>query len=251
MDGFGETVIKTWLKAGIQTGWSGKKMEPQVNPEAEIKLLPDVYLTLPAGESKQDEQYAGEDEEINEAAKVDDVVQNHTEPEALISENKEPEGKNAGDDRLETWEKLFKEAAELYKRGVTGDKEAVMEAVEYLMLRIFDNAANSELDNLDSRFLRTGLSFRLPKAFFRRTATAIAYLEYLVKHYGEDQTFPVDIYWQFLYDLGETYRCLGLKNESLNVWEKLLSVKPDPRFSGLIQEQLGHQGRRGSSREIL
>ncbi len=251
MDGFGETVLSIWVTAGIKTAGSGKKMKPQVNPEAEIKLLPDVYLTLPAGESKQDEQNAGKDEKINEAAKVVDEVQKHTEPEALIGESKEPEGKNAGDDRLETWEELFKEAAELHKRGVNGDKKAVMEAVEYLMLRIFDSAVNTELDNLDSIFLRTGQSFRLPKDFFRRTATAIAYLEYLVKHYGEDQTFPVDIYWQFLYDLGETYRGLGLKKESLNVWEKLLSVKPDSRFSVLIQEQLGYQGRSGSSREIF
>lgn len=107
-------------------------------------------------------------------------------------------------------------------------------------MKIFDSVVNSRPDDVTLRLMRAGHSFRLPEAFFRRTATAVTDFEYLIERYEKDRSvFPRETYWQLLYDLGEAYRRLGLEEESRSAWRKLLLLKPDPKYQVMIDEKRG------------
>ncbi|MFZ5634428.1 MAG: tetratricopeptide repeat protein [Bacillota bacterium] len=108
--------------------------------------------------------------------------------------------------------------------------------------KILDSAVNSSPGDARIQMLRAYHSFRLPEAFFRRTASAIADFEYLVQMHERDQSvFPAETYWQILYDLGLAYQRLGLEEEASSTWKKLLSLDPDPKFKALIDENRGHE----------
>ncbi|MGE5557560.1 MAG: tetratricopeptide repeat protein [Bacillota bacterium] len=106
-------------------------------------------------------------------------------------------------------------------------------------MKVLDNAVNNNPDNFEIRLLRANHSFRLPEAFFRRTATAISDYEYLTGRYETDpSSFPVQEYWRLLYNLGEAYLRLGLSTESSSVWKKLLELKPDPEYKDAVEKQM-------------
>lgn len=108
--------------------------------------------------------------------------------------------------------------------------------------KIMDSAVNSSPDDVSIRMIRAYHSFRLPEAFFRRTAPALADFEYLVQAYEKDRSvFPADTYFQLLYDLSLAYRRLGLEEEASATREKLRSLNPGPKFRAMLDENSGHQ----------
>lgn len=105
-------------------------------------------------------------------------------------------------------------------------------------MKLFDTAVNADPANIEIRLLRARQSLRLPEGFFRRTATAITDLEYLINRYEEDSSvFPEEVYHELLYELGTAYRRLGLKKEGEAVWKKLLSLATESEYKKLIQEE--------------
>lgn len=107
-------------------------------------------------------------------------------------------------------------------------------------MKALDSAVNSSPDDVKIRFLRAYQSFRLPEAFFHRTATAVADFEYLAGRYEKDSSiFSRETYHQILYDLGVAQRRLGLEEESSRAWKKLLSVRPNAKYKAMIEEQRG------------
>lgn len=108
--------------------------------------------------------------------------------------------------------------------------------------KIIDSAVNSSPDDIRIRMIRAYHSFRLPEAFFHRTAPAIADFEYLVQMYEKNRSaFAAETYWQILYDLSVAYQRLGLEEEASSTRAKLLSLKPDPRFKAMINESSGRE----------
>lgn len=125
-----------------------------------------------------------------------------------------------------TGEELFAEAIELHKRGLQGDKEAVVKAHELLAkvkellpennlveayygsaitllgrdaidpmerfkkavkgLKILDGAVSRDPENIEIRILRGNVCYRLPETYFHRTATAVEDFSYLVSRYEQD-----------------------------------------------------------------
>jgi len=107
-------------------------------------------------------------------------------------------------------------------------------------IKILDNAASSDPDNLQIRLIRACNSFRLPEGFFQRGAAAIADFEYIIRRCDQDQTaLPPDTCWQIRYDCGVAYKRLGLPEEAEAVWEKLLSANPDPKYQIMVSQQKG------------
>ena len=106
--------------------------------------------------------------------------------------------------------------------------------------KIIDSAVNSSPDDARIRMIRAYHCFRLPEAFFHRTAPAIADFEYLIQMHEKDRSvFPSETYWQLLYDLSVAYQRLGLEEEASSTRKKLLSLKPGPRFKAMINESSG------------
>ncbi len=102
-------------------------------------------------------------------------------------------------------------------------------------VKSFDNLLSENHDNLEIRFIRAYHSFRLPEAFFKRSATAISDFEYLLERYEKDATlFPAESYWQLLLDLGVAYERLDRNEDALATWERLLEQNPEPRYSEII-----------------
>jgi tetratricopeptide (TPR) repeat protein len=108
---------------------------------------------------------------------------------------------------------------------------------------------NSSPDDVRIRLLRAYQSFRLPEAFFRRTASAIADFEYLAGRYEKDSSvFSRETYHQILYDLGVAQRRLGMQEESSRVWKKLLSLRPNAKYKAMIEKERGDNLFRGPFR---
>jgi len=174
----------------------------------------------------------------------------------------------------------FKEAIKLYLAARAGDKEATSKAFAYFnkatrdnpdddlitayyadclsmtgrdskvstamfmnaikATKLLDKVVNNNPENIEIRLIRAYQSFRLPESFFRRTATAIADFEYIIRRYEEnDQVLDRDTYWQVLYDLGVCYKRLELDEQALEVWDKLLAQTPYDKYHDLIEKQLG------------
>ncbi|MCW2276753.1 hypothetical protein [Heliophilum fasciatum] len=105
-------------------------------------------------------------------------------------------------------------------------------------IALFDQAVNAAPDNVEIRLLRARQSLRLPEGFFRRTATAIGDLEYLIARYEENpQLFSQEQYWQLLYDLGNAYRILEMDEECQSTWAKLLELNPPASYAEQIERQ--------------
>lgn len=105
-------------------------------------------------------------------------------------------------------------------------------------MKELDNCVNREPDNIQIRLLRANQSFRLPEAFFRRTLTAIEDFKYFIRRYEKDNSvFAQETYWQILFDLGSGYKRLDMEKEAQETWQKLLALKPDPKYQGMIAKQ--------------
>ncbi|MFZ5644240.1 MAG: tetratricopeptide repeat protein [Bacillota bacterium] len=105
-------------------------------------------------------------------------------------------------------------------------------------MEAMDDAINLSPDDIEIRFLRAYHSFRLPEALFHRSATAVVDFEYLIRRYEEDSTiFPIEKYRQILFDLGEAYSRLGLKEASKSARYKLLSLNPGAEYEAMIEKK--------------
>lgn len=103
-------------------------------------------------------------------------------------------------------------------------------------VKSFDSLLAEHPDNIELRFIHAYHSFRLPEAFFKRTAHAIAGFEYLLERYEKEPTlFPVESYWQLLLDLGVAYERLGRDEEALKTWDKLLGQHPESRYVNIVR----------------
>jgi len=106
--------------------------------------------------------------------------------------------------------------------------------------KLLDKVANDNPENIEIRLIRAYQSFRLPETFFRRTATAIADFEYIIQRYEENgELLERDTYWQILYDLGVSYKRLGLDEQASAAWDKLLAQTPYDKYHDLIDKELG------------
>lgn len=176
------------------------------------------------------------------------------------------------------------EGIKLHERAISGDKEAIQKALQFFekaqadnpddpliaayyadclslngkyagdppsmfggaikAIKIFDDAVNRDPNNIEIRLLRGGQSYRLPEAFFKRTATAITDFKYLVKRYEEDSSaFSKDLYCKILYLLGKAYQRIGMEEESNKTWKKLMSVckgKDYREYISLVSKEKEH-----------
>ncbi len=105
-------------------------------------------------------------------------------------------------------------------------------------VKSFDSLLAEHPNDIELRFLRAYHSFRLPEAFFKRNASAIADFEYLLECYEKDPSlFPVESYWQLLLDLGVAYERLDRNEEAWRSWEKLIAQNPEPRYLEIVKKR--------------
>lgn len=105
-------------------------------------------------------------------------------------------------------------------------------------IKSFDSLLADHQDNIELRFLRAYHSFRLPEAFFKRTASAIDDFEYLLERYEKNPSlFSEEHYWQLLLDLGVAYERIERSEEALRVWGKLAAQNPESSFLHIINNR--------------
>ena len=172
----------------------------------------------------------------------------------------------------------FEKALSYHELGIKGDKEAVKNGYELLKklhsqnpddsiieayfgsittlmgrddinpinrfklsmkgLKSLDHAVLQEADNIEIRFLRGKVCYRLPEMYFHRTDTAVEDFGYLISRYEKDSdVFSEERYWQLLFDLGTAYKNIDRTREAQAAWEKLLSVTDDPKYKKLVKQQ--------------
>lgn len=182
--------------------------------------------------------------------------------------------------QLKKKDELFGKGLKLHGVALSGDKEAVRGALDYFTkalelepdnplikayhadctslearhaadpgkmfagaikaMKTLDAVVNSNPDDVEIRFIRAYHGFRLPEAFFHRTAAAIADFEYLIQRWENDHSvFSKESYWRLLFDLGAAHKRLGMEEEAVADWKKLLSLRPDPKYKAMIEEQRG------------
>lgn len=105
-------------------------------------------------------------------------------------------------------------------------------------IKAFDALLTEDPENIELRFLRAYHSFRLPEAFFKRSAMAITDFEYLLAGYEKNPAlFAVEVYWQLLLDLGVAYERMGQDEDAVKTYTKLLSLRPNARFVEIVNHR--------------
>lgn len=173
--------------------------------------------------------------------------------------------------------KQFEEAKEMHRRALAGDKTSVQKAFEsfeklhkeapyvHLVLAYyadclsmaglhsddhsllfgnaikaminFDKAVKGDPDNVEIRLLRSSHSLRLPEIFFRRSATAMGDLEYLIQRYEQDnRIFDDETYIMILDKLAEVHRRMNMREEANSIWAKLFSLTGDSKYKTLSEQ---------------
>lgn len=109
-------------------------------------------------------------------------------------------------------------------------------------IRMVEKAVQKAPDDIRVRLVRANHSYRLPEAFFHRTATAITDFEYIVQRCekGNDTLSPSE-YQEILYKLGDSYSRLGMDQEAKSAWGKLLALDPDSKYREVIAKKLGEK----------
>jgi tetratricopeptide (TPR) repeat protein len=98
-------------------------------------------------------------------------------------------------------------------------------------LKILDKVISKDPNNIETRSIRAYVNFNLPEMFFHRTASAIEDFKSLIYLYEHDnKALSEEFYWQILYDLGVAYKRLGKKENTQDVWAKLLKVTKNPKI---------------------
>lgn len=106
-------------------------------------------------------------------------------------------------------------------------------------IEIMENAVRQAPENIELRKIRADHSYRLPEAFFRRTAAAITDFEYLAAQYRNgSKAIDSEEYHRILYRLGDCYLRLGMTAEAKEAWDELLNLQPGSPYASAIREQL-------------
>ncbi|MGE5529879.1 MAG: hypothetical protein ACM3X6_12165 [Patescibacteria group bacterium] len=122
--------------------------------------------------------------------------------------------------------------------GRDADDPTEMFAAAIKAMKALDAAVNAAPDDVRIRQLRAGQSLRLPEAFFRRTATAVNDLQYLIDRCDRDKAlFDDETRWRLLHDLGTCYERLRMTEEAEKAWEKLAALKPSGKYGTLAAER--------------
>ncbi len=127
------------------------------------------------------------------------------------------------------WEDLFRKAKDLFRAGVSGDRESVIQAYQILEkikelapedtlinayygsalcllgrdlaqpsqrfekvlrgLKILNRAVQEEPENFEIRIIRGSVCLNLPEAYFHQNATAVEDFKFLVSYYEQNQDF--------------------------------------------------------------
>jgi hypothetical protein len=105
-------------------------------------------------------------------------------------------------------------------------------------LKAMDSLVNEYPTNRDLRLVRANHSLRLPENFFRRAATAVSDIEFLLKEYENDPTYLTEeTYHQLLFDLGCAYERLEMIAEANEVWTRLLKTNLSEEIQGKVNEK--------------
>lgn len=281
---YGKAGCGTWLATDMEHRRYKYKCSAERQPEVKHTVLPDVYMTLPAGEFKESKSTAVDHGLKDVGIDIETVNQSVTTPEDKEEkENTDDAGQTESCFPVEkSWLDLLAKTVELYLKGIEGDMEAVdgwQELSKRIILMVPENnllkaylgstiallsmgtlntkerfnkavknlemldlAISVEPDNIEMRTLRAYVSYCLPETIFQRTDTAVEDFNYLAARYEKEPTiFSREFYWQVLYDLGEAYRRMEQKGEMLTVWDNLLSMKSDLKFSKMIQDKLSNR----------
>ena len=106
-------------------------------------------------------------------------------------------------------------------------------------IEIIERAVQKYPSSIELRWVRANHSFRLPEAFFYRTATAITDFEYLASQYGSgEDNITAEEYREILYRLGECYLRLDMVADARNVWERLLALDPQSPYAAVVTTKL-------------
>ena len=104
---------------------------------------------------------------------------------------------------------------------------------------IIERAVQRDPSNIELRWVRANHSFRLPEAFFYRTATAITDFEYLASQYASGhESITAEEYREILYKLGECYLRLNMIADARTVWDRLLALDPQSPYGPAVTTKL-------------
>lgn len=127
-------------------------------------------------------------------------------------------------------------ALSLQGRDAVDPNEKVQKALRGL--KLLDQAAQDDPDNITVRTLRAYVNYRVPEHFFNRTSVAVQDFTYLVKRYEDDPTVLArGSYWEILYHLGKAYQTLGEEDQARATWEKLIAAKPSQKYLRLLRAE--------------
>ena len=122
--------------------------------------------------------------------------------------------------------------------GRDSNETAVLFGNGIKAIKMLDEAVNMDPDNIEIRLLRANQSYRLPEAFFRRTATAISDFEYIIERYSKDNSIiSVELYKTILYMLGKAYKRMNMDKEAKAVWETLKKKDNSLSFVELLKNE--------------
>ena len=106
-------------------------------------------------------------------------------------------------------------------------------------IEIIENAVRRDPENIELRKIRAQHSYRLPEAFFHRTAAAITDFEYLAAQFRAcSSDIDSGEYQKILYQLGDCYRRLGMTADAREIWDELLNLYPDSPYAEAVRKQL-------------
>ena len=106
-------------------------------------------------------------------------------------------------------------------------------------IEIIENAVRRDPENIELRKIRAQHSYRLPEAFFHRTAAAITDFEYLAAQFRAcSSDIDSGEYQKILYQLGDCYRRLGMTADAREIWDELLNLHPDSPYAEVVRKQL-------------
>jgi tetratricopeptide (TPR) repeat protein len=114
-------------------------------------------------------------------------------------------------------------------------------------LKLLDQAVASDPDNFEIRVIRENICVNLPEMYFHRNATAVEDCEYLIACYEQyPADIPVELYFQFLYNLSTAYRNLGKTEAAEAIEEKLCRESQDPRYKAMLATKGGTSGQQST-----
>jgi len=134
-------------------------------------------------------------------------------------------------------EALYGSSHSLLGRYASDGNSMFAHAIEGI--EMIENAIRRAPDDTLLRKIRAQHSYRLPEAFFHRTAAAITDLEYLAAQFrAGSQNIDSEEYQKILFQLGDCYRRLGLTDDAQEIWDELLSRYPNSPHAAVLKKRL-------------